>query len=164
MTALSQSRRLSGRAILLMLLAFFGVVLAVNAVFVAFALRSFTGLSTERPYQRGLEWNRELAAVAAQKSRGWSVSAEVVADGGEARILVSFADAAGRPLDGLTVRGELRRPASQGSDVAAPLAAEGDGRYGAAVTLPLRGQWDLRIEAQAADGAPYILEKRLWLP
>ena len=164
MTALAAPRRLTGRHVLLMLLAFFATVTAVNAVFIVLALDTFTGVSTDRAYQRGLDWNRELSAAAVQKARGWSASAEAQAADGAVWITARFKDAAGRPLDALVVRGELRRPTNAGSDASAEFEARGGGRYVAALPLTLRGNWDLRIEAEAPDGARHVLEQRLWLP
>lgn len=165
MTAAVRPRRLTGRAVLVMLLSFFGVVAAVNAAFVTLAIRSFSGVSAEGAYQRGLAWNRELAEAAAQGARGWSVRVDAVRMGGDAvRIEAGFADRAGQPLDGLEVRAALRRPASQGQDVAAALLPSDPGRYRADVALSLRGQWELRLDAAAPDGAVHVLEKRLWLP
>ena len=165
MTAAAASpRRLTGRVVLAMLLAFFGVVAAVNAVFIVLAMRSFSGVSAEGAYQRGLAWNHELAAAAAQKARDWRVQVEAERADGDVKLRVVVADAAGRPLEGLAVRAALRRPASQGHDVSVELGASGRGSYAADVGLPLRGQWDLRLEVEGADGAAHVLEKRLWLP
>jgi len=164
MTVLAAPRRLTGRAVLAMLLAFFGVVAAVNAVFILLALQSFSGVSAEGAYQRGLAWNRELAAADAQRSRNWSVQVEAVRAGDVVRLRVVVADAMDRPLDGLALRAALRRPASRGHDVAVELGAAGRGSYAAEAALPMRGQWDLRLEVERADGAAHVLEKRLWLP
>ena len=43
-------RRITGRMVLVGLLTFFGVVFAVNGVFVYFALDSWPGLTTEAAY------------------------------------------------------------------------------------------------------------------
>lgn len=164
MTAIAAPRRLTGRAVLAMLLAFFGLVAGVNAIFIVVALRSFSGVSTVGAYQRGLAWNRELAAAVAQRAQGWRAQIEAVRTDDDVRLRATLADAAGLPLDGLVVRAELRRPTSQGHDASIQLAAEGSGRYGAAVALSLRGQWNLRLEAAGLDGATHVVEERLWLP
>lgn len=165
MSALAPERRLTGRTVLLLLLGFFGVVAAANAVFITLAVRTFTGLAVESPYQRGLAYNEELAAAAAQRARGWRTTLQFEPrQDGEAALAVAIRDAAGAPVVDLDVQAELRRPASQGHDVAAQLAPRADGSYGATLRLPLRGQWDLRLVATDGRGARHVVEERLWLP
>ena len=62
-------RRITGRQVLFGILGFFGVVFAANGAFIFFALDSFTGLATDSPYQRGIEYNQTLAAAAEQRHR-----------------------------------------------------------------------------------------------
>lgn len=165
MSALLPGRRLTGRTVLFLLLGFFAVVTGANAVLVTLALDTFAGLAVERPYQRGLAYNEELAAAAAQRARGWRAALrfQPAADG-EALLAVRIRDAAGAPLVGLEVEATLRRPTSQGQDVAARLLPRPDGSYGASLRLPLRGQWDLRLVASDGRGARHVVEERLWLP
>ena len=46
-------------------------VVAVNGVLVYFALGTWSGLVVERPYERGVQYNRVLEAVARQEALGW---------------------------------------------------------------------------------------------
>ncbi|MHA1599926.1 MAG: FixH family protein, partial [Alphaproteobacteria bacterium] len=45
---------LTGRHVLIMVLAFFGLVIAANVIFVVLAWQSWSGLSTDDAYRRGL--------------------------------------------------------------------------------------------------------------
>lgn len=155
-------RPITGRFVLAAMLAFFGVVIAVNGVFIAFALRSFSGSSTEGAYQRGLDYNRELAAAATQKARGWLVSLEATPRPEGVALAVRFADRDGRPLEG-EVRAELIRPAAKGHDVAVELARSKDDLHLGETALPFRGQWAIRVTARSG-GQEHVLEDRLWLP
>ena len=56
--------------------AFFGVVLAVNAVMIWVAFVTWPGLETTSAYQKGLAYNRTLAASQAQEALGWRVDVE----------------------------------------------------------------------------------------
>ena len=59
-------RRITGRMVLVGLLTLFGVVFAVNGVFVYFALDSWPGLATEAAYEQGLAHDQSLAEAAAR--------------------------------------------------------------------------------------------------
>lgn len=155
---------LTGRHVLAMMLGFFGIVTVVNAVFIYLAVSSFTGIETENAYVEGLAYNETLGAAEAQKALGWRVVLDHRPVGRDLReISVAFRDRSGRPIEGLTVVAELRRPTHEGADRNVALAPLGGGRYGVELDLPLDGQWDARVEATARGGERYILEQRLWL-
>ena len=159
-----RERTITGRHVLIAMVVFFGIVLAANGAFVLLSLRSWTGLSTEDAYQRGLDHNETLRAAEAQRALGWQTAIEVTSHGaGRGRIEVVFHDSRGDPLEHLSISGELRRPTHEGSDQAVVLARSGPGRYRADVALPLAGQWDLRLSARSPAGAQYRLEERIWL-
>jgi nitrogen fixation protein FixH len=128
-----------------------GLVVLVNAGMIWFAVSTFTGLSTEDPYDKGLAFNRTLAAAETQAALGWQVDVDAAASPAGAAptvtLAVAFRDRAGRMLDGLQVRAFLVRPTSAGHDRAVDLAAAGEGRYRATAALALRGEWLLTIVA-----------------
>ena len=62
---------LTGRHVLLAMLAFFGVIFAVNGAFLYFALGSHSGVVAVEPYRKGLAYNQAIAAAEAQERRGW---------------------------------------------------------------------------------------------
>lgn len=156
--------RITGRHVLFGLLGFFGLVLVANGAFVYLALDSFSGLSTENAYQRGLAYNDTLRAAEAQRALGWRVAVRTEAlAGGRHRIAADFADKRGAPVESLAVDGYLRRPTQEGYDRDIALARVGPGRYAAEVALPLAGQWDIVLSARSPAGQRYRLEQRLWL-
>lgn len=145
-----------------------GVVVLVNGVMVAFALGTWTGLETEGHYEKGLAYNRTLAAARAQAERGWRVDFAldaVTADGDTrtATLSATFAEADGTLLTGLDARAVILRPTREGHDQEVPLAAAGNGVYRAVVTFPLPGQWDVRIHAYR-DDAVFQESRRVRLP
>ncbi|HEY5598161.1 MAG TPA: FixH family protein [Kiloniellales bacterium] len=155
---------LTGRHVLIAVLAFFGLVIAVNAVFIVLALGSWSGLSTDDAYRRGLAYNETLSQADAQRALGWQarLTLEPLADG-QARLSAAFADSAGTPLVDLAVSGELRRPTSAAADRPVTLSARGPGLYAVDLALPLRGQWDASLRAESRDGKMFVVEGRLWL-
>lgn len=148
---------LDGRKVLAWLLGFFAVVMAVNGAFLFFALRTHPGIESADAYRRGLDYNSTIAAAERQRALGWTGA--VGYDGGTLR--ATIVDPAGRPVTGLAVAANFRRPVVQGSDVTADLAERPDGAYAAAVTLPLKGQWDAIVEARRRDGTRFAFERRI---
>ena len=139
----------------------FGVVVAVNAVLVVFAMTSWSGLETEQAYQKGLAYNETLAAVAEQEARGWNAKlsfAQTSERSGHLALLL--ADEGGAPVTGLEITARVVRPTVTGYDQIVALAPAGGGRYGVDLDLPLAGQWQVDLEA-VGKGAPYKLRDRI---
>ena len=158
------TRRITGRHVLMGLLAFFGVVLLTNTVFIYLALDTFSGLSTEDAYRRGLEYNETLEARAEQRALGWSglVSYEE-RDGAAGLLTAVLTDRTGMPLADLQVSGQVRRPTHEGHDLEVTLVQSGAGTYTSEIELPLRGQWDVRLVAVSPGGKRFEMERRIWL-
>ena len=126
-----------------------GVVVVVNGALAYFAVTSSTGLVTEHPYESGNDYNRVLAAAAAEDALGWHGTLDFAGSGdGAGELRVVFADRAGRPLTGLAVTAVIARPVEPLPDTDLSLTEAADGRYRAAVALPRRGQWEVRIAAR----------------
>jgi len=127
----------------------FAVMLIANGALVFFAFDSWTGLSTEHAYQRGITYNRVLADERAETALGWLVATTLVpTEPGRGRIEVRIEDRAGAPIDDAVVRALLRRPLREGFDSKVALDGLGGGRYAAAVAVPLPGQWEVRVLAR----------------
>jgi nitrogen fixation protein FixH len=147
----------------------FGVVLAVNLIFMASAVRTFSGLETEQAYDKGLDYNRVLAMAKEQEKLGWTVKADVLpkglsmTGGHDADIVLTFLDKDGRGVSGLAAMADFIRPTSRGHDRSVPLAEQGGGRYVVAASLPLGGQWQMHVTARLGD-LDYQYDQRLYLP
>lgn len=139
--------RLSGRVVLLCLLGFFGVVAAVNAAFIYYAISTFPGLAVESSYKAGQEYEQEVAAGRAQSERAWKVNGEVKPDGPGARVAMTFNDAAGAPVPGLDVEVKLVHAVDPSHDRAVRLVETGAGLYAAAFADLPSGRWYLTVEA-----------------
>src|SRR6266536_6179799 len=107
----SNPKQLTGRTVLFLLVAFFGVVIAVNLAMMNFAIQSLPGTEVDSAYRASLAYEREIAAAHDQNRRNWKVDAQVrrSADGG-ATLQVEAADSSGLPMSGLTFQGRLDRP------------------------------------------------------
>lgn len=142
---------------------FFLVVLAVNATMIWIGLSTWPGLVTDNSYERGLHYNRNLAAAEAQAALGWQVDYRVEPkDGGRARVEATLADREGRPIETAEIEALFVRPTSEGHDFTVRLRPRGEGRYTAEVAPPLPGLWDLHLRIRRGDDR-WVGEKRLFL-
>ena len=143
--------------------AFFVVVVGANAVMAAFAVGSWTGLTTDNAYRNGLEFNRQLDAAEAQQTLGWRVALDVTrAADGTADIAVRLRDRFGYDISDAEITAALVRPTHDGADIETLLQPRGAGRYGARINLPLPGQWDLKLHV-IRDGKRHQSIRRLHL-
>src|SRR5262245_52141456 len=157
-SALPSSKQSTGRGKLLphpipmLFIAAFLVVIAVNAALIFFAEDTFSGLETENAYQQGLDYNKTLAAEAAQEKLGWHSQAAIsLGNDGRHILQVQLADRDDRPLDGAKLEAFLVRPSVSGMDLSLSPRSIGGGRYSAEFDLPALGQWDLRLVARRGD-------------
>lgn len=158
---------LTGRHVFYTLLGFFGVVVAVNMAFLYFAVESHPGIITDDAYRKGLDYNSTLRAAAAQHALGWRGDLAVArSTGGRPNryvLTLSLRDAKAKPVSGLIVTGQLRRPAVETADRAVAFDERRAGDYVAEIDLPYRGNWVASISGHRRDGTAYRLDERLWL-
>jgi nitrogen fixation protein FixH len=150
-----------GRHVLAGLVGFFGVMLLANAIFVYFAVATFSGGDTSKPYQKGLSYNQTIQADAAQAERGWQT--EINYQGGT--LTLRFADRTGAAVTGLHVTVDLARPATDREDRSVVLKELSEGRYSAAIDLP-QGLWVISVVSRYEDEpreSDYRLKQRLYV-
>jgi nitrogen fixation protein FixH len=167
MTHSSAARRRPGWWYPFIFVGAFGVVLIVNLFFMASAIRTFSGISTENAYEKGLNFNERAEQVRAQERLGWTVKADVQPSREgrphSADIVVSVTGKDGRPMTGLQVAAAFVRPTVAGHDSAATFVEQGEGRYKVTAALELGGQWDMSVTAKRGDDV-YWIAQRVYLP
>lgn len=143
-------RPITGRHVVYSLIAFFGLIFTVNAVFVYFALNSWTGLETREHYTQGLAYNKILDADSRQQALGWRVDVSVEQLGPRtARLIVTLNDRSGAPLTDVDdLQSTFVRPTHEGHDFSTRLTEISAGRYEASIEMPLAGQWDHQLIAR----------------
>ncbi|USG60419.1 FixH family protein [Sneathiella marina] len=158
------SRKLTGRHVAFMLAGFFGLMFAVNGVFVYFALNSFSGVSVSDAYRRGLAYNQELQAKEKQNARGWQHMLEFVQlDDKNGIIRLKLLDLDKQPMANLTVSGTLGRPVIEESDKTVTFVFA-EQFYTADLVDLEKGQWDVTIQILGGGYTePYRLDKRIWV-
>jgi nitrogen fixation protein FixH len=127
-----------------------------------FAIESFSGLTAEDAYQRGITYNQTIAVKEAEQALGWQASLTWQADrsaAGKGRLELQLEDRLGQPLQGAEVKARLRRPVGPENAMLVALPANGPGLYGADLSLPLRGQWDVDLDMTTASGNDHMTDR-----
>lgn len=130
-----------GTWVLLSFIAFFGLIVVVNGVFITTALSTHSGVITDRPYEKGLAYDDMLKEAYAQPA----IQQKAVFENNVLRWTLS--DETGRPLDA-NVKARLVRPTDDNHDFEIILKKTGDGVYETSLNLPMRGRWEAQLKAQ----------------
>jgi nitrogen fixation protein FixH len=158
-----QARILTGRHVLQWLVAFFGIVFAVNGVLVRAAISTFGGVETLSSYRAGLQFEQEVGLVQRQDALHWQVTGKIARDSAGVAVLdVTARDAQGAPLSGLTADARLAHPADDRLDrVIAVRSVAGGVFHGAAEAQP--GQWELIVDLYRGDQRVFRSRSRVSL-
>ncbi|MBL4870808.1 MAG: FixH family protein [Robiginitomaculum sp.] len=99
-------RPFTGRHMLILMVSFFGVIVAVNVFMMYKAVTTFRGEDVKQSYRQGLDYNKTLSKRAKQMARGWSANINI-----NGHILsLRLQDENGLPVRGLKVEGVLKHP------------------------------------------------------
>ena len=154
MTLFSRSdkpRELTGRAVLLWLIGFFGLVFVVNGIMADAAISTFGGVETQSSYKAGQMFEHEVALARAQDALHWKVDGKLNLDRvGEAVLDMTVRDAAGRPVGGLTADARLWHPADSRRDHVIPMNKTGPGVFHGEAHAQ-SGRWELIVDFYRGD-------------
>jgi nitrogen fixation protein FixH len=135
-----------GWMVLVFMLAFFGVVIGVNALMAHLALSTFGGVDVDSSYRAGQMFERDVAMAGTQDGRRWRVDGKITAAADGTRSLdIAARDSTGAPLAGLTATAQFTRPTDRRLDHTVAIHEDTPGHFHGDVALPA-GQWDLIIE------------------
>jgi len=155
---------LTGRGVLIWLCGFFGVIIAMNAYFIAMSIGTFRGEDEQKPYLQGIEYNETLARRAEQERLGWRATVWATRlSNGHVRIAVMLRDRAGHVPSDTALAGVLRHPSDENRDRALRLRPASPGRYEADAGRISSGHWDL-VVSTASLKTPFEATRRLWVP
>lgn len=144
-------RVITGRHVLFGMIAFFGVVFAVNGVFLYTSLSTYTGVVSNEPYRKGLAYNERIAAEKAQQELGWATDVTLAGTGDELDIVIN--DHNGNPVGGLVIEGRLGRPSTDAMDVELSVKESAPGRYRASFATLAPGAWQVDLIAKELTSA-----------
>ena len=155
---------LTGRKVLFMLVAFFGVVIGVNLVMMRLAIQTLPGTEVDSAYSASLAYGKEIVAAHDQNVRKWKVDAHVERSGqGGATLQIEARDNNGRPMSGLKFQGRFERPTDRRADLPVTLAEVGIGIYRGSALAIAPGQWDLVLEGVATGQRLFLSKNRVLL-
>lgn len=156
--------QITGRKVLIAMLAFFGVVTAVDAVMIYQAVHTFGGVETSDAYRKGLAYNKRIASSAEQDALGWIE--DVTIDAPRGVLVVSLSDRNRKGIEGLVVSATIGRPATNAFDQTLTLEDRGDGRHEAPVPSLAAGSWSVDVSARRSavpdSAAVYQSKVRVW--
>ncbi|MEO1291480.1 MAG: FixH family protein [Pseudomonadota bacterium] len=139
-------RPVTGRMVLLIVLAFFGVIIAANMTMLSAALSSFGGLVVKNSYVASQRFNEDVAANRSSALAQWQVEATPEAGS----LVLRITDPNGIAIRGATLSGVFGRPTHERADQAVTFVERGDGLY-QTVATPAPGAWRL-VLSQDEDG------------
>lgn len=163
--AYAPAKPLTGRMVLFAMLCFFGVIFAVNGVFLFLALSTNTGVVANEPYRKGLKYNERIAADERQLKLGWK--SQISIDARDGSLVAVISDRDGNALSGLTTNAKVGRAATDREDIAATLTETAPGRYEAKHLLHEPGGYIANLEVSDPSTADQVVvyraRRRLWL-
>jgi nitrogen fixation protein FixH len=161
--AAPRHREVTGRTVLVCFIAFFGVIAAVNAVMIRFAVSTFAGTETDSAYSAGLAYNSEEAAALSQDALRWKVEGGFARNpSGEAVLTIDVKDSRQAPVSGIEVSARLAHPLNSRLDRRIALSPmPGGGFRGTTDAEP--GQWALTLDITRDDARVYRSVSRLVL-
>lgn len=160
----TSGRPLTGRAVLIMTVTFFAVIIGVNVLMMTLAIRTLPGTDVDSAYRASLAYGSEIAAAHEQDARKWHVEASVARlPDGEASLKVEARDASGAPLAGIAFSGRLERPTDKREDRAVSLDEVGAGSYRGHAAGVAPGLWDLVVEGDRGGQRVFLSKNRIVL-
>lgn len=150
------SREFTGRHMLVIMLAFFGVVVTVNFIMASFAIRTFGGVVIDNSYVASQKYNGWLAEARAQRASGWR--GELTLDAQRRPLLVATLDSAS--LAEAEVSAVARHPVGREADITLRFDEVSPGVYRAAAPLPA-GRWNLHVTIARQGRAYRMVEDAL---
>ncbi|MCP1198658.1 FixH family protein [Notoacmeibacter sp. MSK16QG-6] len=138
----------TGRHMLMIMIAFFGVVISVNLTLAFFASKSWTGLVVQNSYVASQNFEKERVRQAAQMARGWQIGANVE----DGFLTVTLKDGDGKSIERAAVTASLSGVMYDRDDQTVELPALARGGYGREVQLHA-GEWiaELTVDARGLD-------------
>ena len=163
-TSRSLARPITGRFVLITVVAFFAVVITVNVVMMRLAIATLPGTEVDSAYSASLAYQGEIAAAHRQDNRNWKVDAHIERAGdGSARLNVQAHDGSGVVLSGLSVSATLERPTDRRADQVFVVEENSGGGYRGSAQGVAAGQWDLVIGADRGGERLFLSRNRIVL-
>ncbi len=142
---------MTGRRVWWYFVAFFGLVVSVNAVMVTLAIRTHSGIVTEHPYEKGLAYNQVVEAEKQQEALGW----KGIINYKNNALFFDLRDQNNQAITPERTTATITRPTQQGMDFTIELK-----NTETPVDFPAKGLWEVRVDA-VHEGVHYQQSKRI---
>lgn len=150
-------KEFTGRHMLMLMLAFFAVVLLANGTLVVVAMTNWNGLVVPNGYVASQKYNSALEEAHLRAEKGWSGAFEV---DGEGRPVLTLRDSKGLAVAGRQVEGRVARPTHENADRELTFREVDSGIYRAEDALAA-GVWLLTVTVEGHQGLDYAERFRL---
>jgi nitrogen fixation protein FixH len=149
-------RTFTGMHMLVIMIAFFAIIIAVNVAMASLARSSWTGLVVKNSYVAGQDFNRRLKESREQLALGYKGTLTA----GQDEITYALVDAQGKAMKMASARASFSHPVYEAADwsidLASPDGKTFSGRHG------LRdGVWIVTIESDIGLSRPYAEVRRV---
>jgi nitrogen fixation protein FixH len=151
-------KEFTGRHMLIIMLLFFGTIIAVNVTMATLANTSWSGLVVKNSYVASQQFNEKVLAARAQKALGWTPIVAFKAG------LISFQmnGKSGEPIPLERVNVVLRHPVGEKADRRLSLQRQPDGSF-ASDELVLDGAWIVETTASSIGYPDHFTTRRMLL-
>lgn len=156
MSTKPRTAEFTGRHMLVIMLAFFGTIIAVNIGMARLAGSSFGGLVVENSYVASQEFNGRLKQSRQQVALQWT-SVLTIVDG---TIRYRLTDRVGKPVSATSVTIQFRHPSYEAADWNVKLKPTGNGTL-EAVHAARDGTWNVQIDSDVGRKHPYRDVRRI---
>jgi nitrogen fixation protein FixH len=155
--------QITGWMVLGFMIAFFAVIVGVNAFMAHAAITTFGGVETASSYQAGQAFERDVARAKAQDAQHWQIDASLTrAADGTTLLDITARDEAGAPVSGVDASAQFDRPTDRRLDRSIAVQQTGPGHFVGNADLAA-GQWDLVIELSRRDQRLFRSKNRIIL-
>ena len=151
----SAKSQFTGRHMLAIMFAFFGVIITVNVTMATLANTSWTGFVVKNSYIASQEFNRQAEEGRRQQALGWTADLAIA----ENRLRFALVDAEGQAVRLAGGEATFRRPASDREDMTVALGVTGGALEGSVEMSD--GVWIVEVLADAGLSQPYRETRRL---
>ncbi|MGB3472244.1 MAG: FixH family protein [Erythrobacter sp.] len=147
-----KAREFTGRHMVMVMVAGFGIVMIVNFYMASLAVGGFHGIVVENSYVASQKFNGWLEEAEEMRALGWTASASRAADG---HVTIIAKDVP----EGAVITAELRRPIGEQKFATMTFAPVGQGQYRSLENVD-SGRWTIRLQI-AAQGKNWVEESEL---
>jgi len=142
---------MTGRHVCWCFVVFFGFIAVVNAVMVALAIRTHSGVVTEHPYEKGLAYNAVVEAQMKQEALGWKGAISYK----DRALIFHLRDKNNQAITPEKITATITRPTQQGMDFTVQLKSTET-----PINFPAQGAWAVRVDVMH-QGMHYQQSKRI---